>query len=582
MIRPLTGAPAGICIRDTFFRPDGPLGGSWLPSPTWTVVDCKAINTPVLGPELVANGAMEADGSWGNYNAPTINERSGELVHSGSWSRKVVTPGNLNQGISQTVVGSVGQWYQMFASIASIEGGSVRLNWESRVWAQTKVQGEYQNFIVTDHKINPSNGFYLYTAAGSGGTFYADDISVRAITSHCGVFLSPTCHNAIISCAARITPGTQAGIWACADVGHTVGLLGFHDGQRAALYQLVSGVWTQLISENVTYVDGGAIEVRVMADKVQLWYAGIQVGVQQTMNAALAANDIHGMFSTFAGNELLGFELAPNSIPLPSLPDNATQRFVWLSDTHVDGGSNQAKLSALVGQINAMQPAPEVVIITGDLTNGTTESQYSSAVSILNGLHMPWHAIPGNHDQGEQGWPWWHANFPEDHFVVDMGEFRIIGFLTDEMDYIEALAGGVSSDELIWLEGQLFTATEEGKNIILATHFPLHNLRTDNHIVLPDYGGIALEELLETYTVRAFLAGHVHQDCDAALGFGPTIYVNGPSIPATTSNPAGGYVVCNIFGYRLEFDYRSLSNYQSVPYTGAPCFTSIGIDGGPL
>ena len=54
-----------------------------------------------------------------------------------------------------------------------------------------------------------------------------------------------------------------------------------------------------------------------------------------------------------------------------------------------------------VRRVAALRPAPDAVIVTGDLTDCGLPAEYELLAAMLARLPMPVHAIPGNHDRRE-------------------------------------------------------------------------------------------------------------------------------------------------------------------------------------
>ena len=77
-----------------------------------------------------------------------------------------------------------------------------------------------------------------------------------------------------------------------------------------------------------------------------------------------------------------------------------------ISDLHVtvEGAlvvgkvDSQATAAAAVARLNALQPRPDLVVITGDLVNGPKPGEYEALARLMEPLTLPWCAIPGNHD----------------------------------------------------------------------------------------------------------------------------------------------------------------------------------------
>ena len=57
-----------------------------------------------------------------------------------------------------------------------------------------------------------------------------------------------------------------------------------------------------------------------------------------------------------------------------------------------------ACLERCVAHVAALRPAPDVVLITGDLTYDGQAAEYATLLEVLGGLASPYFVIPGNHD----------------------------------------------------------------------------------------------------------------------------------------------------------------------------------------
>ena len=73
-----------------------------------------------------------------------------------------------------------------------------------------------------------------------------------------------------------------------------------------------------------------------------------------------------------------------------------------LSDPHLqaadgDRGGGPA-LAAAVEAVLALDPAPEAVLLSGDVGDVGDPAEYARARELLAPLPMPVHALPGNHD----------------------------------------------------------------------------------------------------------------------------------------------------------------------------------------
>ena len=55
-------------------------------------------------------------------------------------------------------------------------------------------------------------------------------------------------------------------------------------------------------------------------------------------------------------------------------------------------------LRKAVQLLNSLEPQPDVILATGDLTDDGTKEQYSQLLEIISSLNAPLLPLPGNHD----------------------------------------------------------------------------------------------------------------------------------------------------------------------------------------
>jgi len=82
-------------------------------------------------------------------------------------------------------------------------------------------------------------------------------------------------------------------------------------------------------------------------------------------------------------------------------------RFVHITDLHLPDeapdqsqGSEIQSFRAAVEEINALEPPPEFVVVTGDIARHNGEpGAYQLFKQISSGLKIPVYVVPGNHDR---------------------------------------------------------------------------------------------------------------------------------------------------------------------------------------
>jgi hypothetical protein len=76
--------------------------------------------------------------------------------------------------------------------------------------------------------------------------------------------------------------------------------------------------------------------------------------------------------------------------------------FVHITDIHVGDSGAAARFEQMVDAINALDPAPAFVVMTGDLVNEGCWEQghknFQAFMEIAGGLHMDYYTCPGNHE----------------------------------------------------------------------------------------------------------------------------------------------------------------------------------------
>lgn len=172
-----------------------------------------------------------------------------------------------------------------------------------------------------------------------------------------------------------------------------------------------------------------------------------------------------------------------------------------------------AMLQRAVEQILALEPRPDAVLVTGDLTNDGEPEAYAAIRPILGKLPMPVFVIPGNHDDreamlvladvAELG-----AGQPFRQFAADLGQLRLVA--------LDSLVPGKAHGEicearLAWLESEL--AASGDRLLLLMVHHP----PGETGIGHMDRIGLrptpAFEALIRRHAdrIERIVCGHVHR-----------------------------------------------------------------------
>jgi 3',5'-cyclic AMP phosphodiesterase CpdA len=185
---------------------------------------------------------------------------------------------------------------------------------------------------------------------------------------------------------------------------------------------------------------------------------------------------------------------------------------VHLSDIHF-GSVNEAIIAPLIRTINDVKP--DVVAVSGDLTQRARSHQFKEARAFLDSLPKPQIVVPGNHDIPL------HNVFVR--FAQPLEKYR--RYITDELrpfyadDEIAILGistarsltikgGRINKTQVEWLR-EKFCAVGPEVIKILVTHHPFDLPEGHDERDLVGRARMAVREL-STCGADLFLAGHIH------------------------------------------------------------------------
>ncbi len=187
-----------------------------------------------------------------------------------------------------------------------------------------------------------------------------------------------------------------------------------------------------------------------------------------------------------------------------------------------------AMLEAAIARINALTPAVDVILATGDLTEGGSAEAYATLRRILGAAQAPVFMVPGNHDNPET----MRAAFPDlaywgdagpMHYVVDDWPLRLIGLDTRKPQHPR---GEMDGTRLSWLKAQLDTKPADPTLIFM--HHPPFRTGIWWMDAIGLSGADALGDLLLGYSnIEAVVCGHIHRSI--ARRWGGTIATVAPS-----------------------------------------------------
>lgn len=204
-----------------------------------------------------------------------------------------------------------------------------------------------------------------------------------------------------------------------------------------------------------------------------------------------------------------------------------------ISDFHLKPGGGLAYntadtaslLKKVVSHINRLRPAPDVIIITGDIADDGEPGSYRLAKKLLSPLEMPIFLVPGNHDQKDN----LAAAFPEHAYLAQRLEatnnsyvcysiegysVRLIGLDTVTPGLH---GGGLGPNRLSWLDQTL--AERPDIPTLIFMHHPPFASGIGHMDLEPFRGRRKLASVIRKHAqVDRITCGHIHRPITRRFG----------------------------------------------------------------
>ena len=228
------------------------------------------------------------------------------------------------------------------------------------------------------------------------------------------------------------------------------------------------------------------------------------------------------------------------------------QKFVILSDIHVDpGNKNEKMLRETVTEINGIKA--DAVLMTGDLTDEGSDEELENVKSILDQINKPLYVIPGNHEV-----TWSQSNckkftdlWGNDRFVFETGNLIVIAMNCGP--FMKMGDGHIKQEDLIWLDKTLSERVKPGKRVLSINHYPLLD-DLDNYQ--------AYVKILQKYPVITHQCGHYHRWSKYETGGIDGVMVRSLDL----GNNNYGYTLLDVTPDSVKFYEKELGKAPVVKY----------------
>lgn len=188
-----------------------------------------------------------------------------------------------------------------------------------------------------------------------------------------------------------------------------------------------------------------------------------------------------------------------------------------VSDLHF-GRIDRRAAAALADDLRAH--APDLVIVSGDLTQGAHHSEFRAAREYLDDLGLPWFAVPGNHDVSP--YRLWERFFdPFRSYRRFIAEEPEPVFVNSDAAIVGVNTARRMAAEWNWAHGRInrrqiartlsaFSEIPEDRVRIVVAHHPFQPPEDDPDARLVGRADLALRAFGRAH-VRLILSGHLHR-----------------------------------------------------------------------
>ncbi|MEB3338649.1 MAG: 3',5'-cyclic-AMP phosphodiesterase [Leptolyngbyaceae bacterium] len=195
---------------------------------------------------------------------------------------------------------------------------------------------------------------------------------------------------------------------------------------------------------------------------------------------------------------------------------NNSLRIAQVTDTHLfanpdqihKGFVTQKSLQAVLEDLKALEPLPDLLLLTGDLSQDESADSYRNLQEALTPLERPIYWLPGNHDSLPM-----MEQVLQNSFILPEKNFTAGGwnFLLLNSGVVGEVHGQLSSETLVWLDTQL---NQMGNHpTLIALHHPPLWVGSDWLDTITLQNSEEFFAVIDRHPqIKLVIFGHIHQE----------------------------------------------------------------------
>lgn len=245
-----------------------------------------------------------------------------------------------------------------------------------------------------------------------------------------------------------------------------------------------------------------------------------------------------------------------------------------ISDTHIAFDTDDAKRRVrdfewVIADINALDPAPDAIVHTGDIVHNGRADEYREAVRILDAARAPVYVMPGNKDErealraafGDRGYIPPGSGFIQ--YAVEDFALRLIMLDTLKPGDNKGDFCAGRADQLARL-----LDVDASRPVAVFTHHPPFEVMVGPdriHFACLDAMAELRKGLLRSEKVIGVFSGHVHRAAFGSIGGIPASVVQCVATPLRKGTYSAGMTMRPVYHlHRLDPEWGSITETRIV------------------